>query len=398
MGLGEERDLVPLGPGFDIAKRGYSRVQVDECLERLEAELHVMQADRNAAVSQAAELAKQLESNRSEIDDLRGQVERLSLPPTTLEGLSERLQRMLRLAQEEAGDTTARAQVEAGHIRSKAEADAAVLKERYDSQLAELDQRRTDMAAEHRGVLEKARADAERTVGTAKAAAARLEAASEARRAQVEEDFEIAMASRRTESMRALAEQEATSKAEAERRVREATEEANRRRHDAITESTARLQEATAEAHRRVREATEEANRRITHAAQRVAALRQLRARVADQLHSARDLIADAHVQLADAAPILDPLPEERTPKTIDGTPADNSPTRTMLPVAPPGPPKEHWEDAEADTARADKPAPTPEPRPVKKDGASTDRLTRPTAAETKEAARKPAEAQPGRR
>jgi hypothetical protein len=30
MALGEERDLVPLGAGFDITKRGYSRMQVED--------------------------------------------------------------------------------------------------------------------------------------------------------------------------------------------------------------------------------------------------------------------------------------------------------------------------------------------------------------------------------
>lgn len=363
MGLGEERDLVPLGAGFDITKRGYSRAQVEEHLERLDAELQLLHADRNAAVSQATDLAKQLERSRSEIDELKGQVERLSLPPTTLEGLSERLQRMLRLAQDEASEERARAEADADRIRQKAEADALVLKQRYEKLIADLDQRRAAMEAEHVGVVEKARADAEQTVAAAQAEAARLDAASLERRTKVEEDFEIAMASRRTESMRALAEQEATSKSEAERRVREATEEAARRRHEAMTESTARLKEATEEAHRRVREATEEANRRITHATQRVAALRHLRARVADQLHTARDLIADAHVQLADATPILDPLPEERAPKTIDGTPADESPTKMMKPV---GPPQEHWEAVESDTERT--PAGKPE-RPTEKPG-----------------------------
>ncbi|GAA4415324.1 chromosome segregation protein [Actinokineospora soli] len=372
MGLGEERELVPLGPGFDITKRGYHTAQVNEHLERLEAELQLMHADRNAAVSQAADLAKQLEQSRSEIDDLRKQIDRLSLPPTTLEGLSERLQRMLRLAQEESAETKARAEAEAGHIRAKAEADGNELRQRYERMLAELEKRRADMETEHREVLTKARAEADHLVAEARAEADRLDAAAQRRRDQVEEDFEIAMSGRRTEAMRALAEQEATSKSEAERRVREATEEANRRRHDSIAEAKARLEEATSEAHRRVREATEEANRRISHAAQRVSALRQLRARVADQLNSARDLIADAHVQLADAAPTLDPLPEERVPTTVDGAPADNSPTRTMMtPVKPAsetsGPPRESWEAKDPD-------------------GGQTQRLARPEPVEKKDA------------
>ncbi len=124
MALGEERELVPLGVGFDITKRGYSKIQVDDHLERVDNDLKLLAADRDAAVSQAADLARQLEIARSDKDDLRGQVERLSLPPTTLEGLSERLQRMLRLAQDEATETKARAEAEAGHIRAKAETDA----------------------------------------------------------------------------------------------------------------------------------------------------------------------------------------------------------------------------------------------------------------------------------
>ncbi|WP_260192458.1 chromosome segregation protein [Actinophytocola gossypii] len=346
MALGEERDLVPLGAGFDITKRGYSRVQVEEHLEQLDGQLKLLAADRNAAAAQAAELTAQLEVARSTIDDLRGQVERLSLPPTTMAGLSERLQRMLRLAQEERDETKAKADAEAEHIRAKAEADAAELRGQYERQLKELDERRNAMEAEHKSILEKARAEAADIVSAAEAEATRLDKEGEQRRTAVEEDFEIAMASRRTESMRALASQEATSKSEAERRVREATEEANRRRHDARTEATARLQEATDEAERRVREATEEANRRIAHAAQRVNALRQLRSKVAHQLQSARDLVTDAHESLELASPAFEPLPEEKSDK----------PTPGPRPV--PGPPKEAWEaDADAipdDVARAE--------------------------------------------
>jgi vacuolar-type H+-ATPase subunit H len=340
MALGEERDLVPLGAGFDITKRGYSRVQVEEHLEQLDGQLKLLAADRNAAAAQAGELTAQLEVARRTIDDMRGQIERLSLPPTTMAGLSERLQRMLRLAQEEREEISAKATAEAEHIRADAEADAARLRQQYDKQLAELDERRKEMEAEHRGVLEKARAEAAEITAAAAAERKKLDAEAEQRRTTVEEDFEIAMASRRTESMRALAEQEATSKSEAERRVREATEEANRRRHDAITESTARLQEATDEAHRRVREATEEANRRISHSAKRVNALRELRARVAEQLASARDLVTDAHERLEVAAPAFEKLPEERA--------AADKPSPTPKDADPlPGPPKEAWEASE---------------------------------------------------
>ena len=351
MALGEERDLVPLGAGFDITKRGYSRMQVEEHLEQLDGQLKLLAADRNAAAQQAAELTTQIEVARTTIDDLRGQVERLSLPPTTMEGLSERLQRMLRLAQEEREEVNAKARAEAEHIRSDAQADATRLRHQYQKELAELDERRKAMEAEHRGVLETARAEAAEITSAAEAERAKLDAEAEQRRTTVEEDFEIAMSARRTEAMRTLAEQEATSKSEAERRVREATEEANRRRHDAITESTARLQESTTEAHRLVREATEEANHRINHAAERVNALRQLRTRVADQLASARDLVANAHESLELATPAFDHLPEEK-----------EAASRERDPV--PGPPQEQWEiksnEVPADVAGAETKRMTP--------------------------------------
>jgi ABC-type transporter Mla subunit MlaD len=345
MALGEERDLVPLGAGFDITKRGYSRMQVEEHLEQLDSQLKILAADRNAAAAQAAELTSQLELARTTIDDLNKQVERLAQPPTTLEGLSERLQRMLRLTQEECEEMRAKATAEADHTRAKARAEADEVKSEYEAKIRELDERRVEMEQEHAGALEIARRDAEELLSKAKSEAEAAEIADNARRQQVEEDFDIAMASRRTESMRALAEQEATSKSEAERRVREATEEANRRRHEAMTESTARLQEATTEAERRVRDATDEANRRINHAAQRVAALRKLRARVAEQLTSAREMVIDAHAYLENAVPAFEPLPEE----LADAADAGAKPTPAPRDRNPlPGPAKEKWETAGA--------------------------------------------------
>lgn len=345
MALGEEHDLVPLGAGFDITKRGYSRMQVEEHLEQLDSQLKILAADRNAAAAQAAELTAQLEGARTTIGDLNKQVERLAKPPTTLEGLSERLQHMLRLAQEERDEIRTKAIAEADHIRAKAHAEADDLKSKHETKLRELDERRIEMEKEHRGLIERAQADAEELLSKAKAEAEAADIAAAARRQQVEEDFEIAMASRRTDSMRALAEQEATSKSEAERRVREATEEANRRRHEAVTEATARLQEATDEANRRVREATDESNRRINHAAQRVAALRKLRAKVAEQLTAARELVVDAHAYLENAVPAFEPLPEELADAAEAGAKPTPSP-RDHNPL--PGPPKEKWETAGA--------------------------------------------------
>jgi hypothetical protein len=331
MSLGEERELVPLGAGFDVTKRGYARGQVDEHLERLDGDLKMLTSDRDAAISQAGDLARQLETARNDIRDLRGQVERLAQPPTSIEGLSERLQRMLRLAQDESADTVARAEAEAGHIRAKAETDASAMRARYEQLLTELDDRRNAMEAEHRGVLAKAHADAAEITNKAKAERDKLDSESEQRRTQIEEDFEIAMAARRAEAMRVLAEQEAASKAEAARRVRDATDDAakirakvleeetaskaevekrhrdsvadaNQRKQASVTEANARLAEAADEARRRVRDATDDANRRTNEATARVEELRKVRAHLAEQVRAARTVLSEASTVLGDAA------------------------------------------------------------------------------------------------
>lgn len=58
-------DLLPMreaAPSFDVVLRGYDRGQVAETLERLDADLRVAIADRDAAVARAADLAGQLQA------------------------------------------------------------------------------------------------------------------------------------------------------------------------------------------------------------------------------------------------------------------------------------------------------------------------------------------------
>ncbi|MGH2886039.1 MAG: chromosome segregation protein, partial [Solirubrobacteraceae bacterium] len=255
MALGSDRELVPLGAGFDVVKRGYSHTQVEEHLERLDADLRLMAADRDAAVSTAQDLTRQLERTRTELEEMRRQVHRLSLPPSTLEGLSERLQRMLRLAQDEASETKARAEAEAGHIRARAEADATSLHTRYQKLIAELDGRRTEMEGEHRAVMSKAAAELATKAKEAEAERARADAEAAAKHKQAEDDFEVAMSARRAEAMQVLDDQLAAKKTDTEQRLREATEQATSIR----TQITEEQRTSKADAEQRLREATEQA-------------------------------------------------------------------------------------------------------------------------------------------
>ena len=64
----EDRELVPLGSAFDVVRRGYDRSQVDEHLERVDADLRILAADRDAAVAKAAELSKQVDRKSTRLN------------------------------------------------------------------------------------------------------------------------------------------------------------------------------------------------------------------------------------------------------------------------------------------------------------------------------------------
>src|SRR6185312_9356968 len=117
MGFAHDRDLLPMRSTFDIVRRGYDCAQVDYQIEHLRADLQIAVTDRDAGAAQASELARTLEAARGEIDDLREQLKRLDAQPTTVEGMSERVVRMLRNAQNEAAEITSTATTNADAIR-----------------------------------------------------------------------------------------------------------------------------------------------------------------------------------------------------------------------------------------------------------------------------------------
>ncbi|MGH3575753.1 MAG: chromosome segregation protein, partial [Pseudonocardiaceae bacterium] len=204
---------------FDIVRRGYDCAQVNYQLEQLRADLQIAVADRNAGAAQAAELARTLEAARGEIDDLCAQIKRLAAPPTTVEGMSERVVRMLRTAQSEVAEIHAKATTAAAATRAEAEREADKLRARYEQMIAEAQRRRTVMEAEHQRAIADAHRRAEEIQALAKRRAEQLDAESAARRRQAEEDFDITMSTRRRDANRELAQEEASSKAEAKRRV-----------------------------------------------------------------------------------------------------------------------------------------------------------------------------------
>ncbi len=184
---------------FAIVMRGYDREQVADHLQRLDAELRVLAADRDAATANAHELAAHLEEARDEIAELRREIDKLSVPPTTAQGMSERLSRMLQLASDEASEMRAEASAEAAETLSIARQEAADM--------------RSDASAE-----------AERIRSEAQAAAKKLVDEASARARQVKETA----AANESESARLIAERTAAMEAEHTKTMKAANDEARR--------------------------------------------------------------------------------------------------------------------------------------------------------------------------
>ena len=145
--------------------RGYDRDQVIDFFRRFDAEMRVIAADRDAATANARELADNLELAREEIEELRREVNKLSVPPTTVQGMSERVSSMLRLASDEASEIRARSEAEAAETLSIARQEAEEHRQEIARQTQEMNERREAMNAEHETTMHAAHDRGERQSG-----------------------------------------------------------------------------------------------------------------------------------------------------------------------------------------------------------------------------------------
>ena len=207
-------ELVPLTIDFDTVFRGYDRDQVRYYVQNTERDTRLLVADRDAALSQAEDLAQQLGSARATIRQLQTTIDRISRTPLDPAVLSERLRRMVELATADADDITRRAQAAADRTWRHAEDTAARLTERHRELLTELDQRRRDMEAEHTDLIRRAQADIERMTREAQQRRTELDRRADQARARAEVDFTLAMSARRAELDGDLARRRARADAE----------------------------------------------------------------------------------------------------------------------------------------------------------------------------------------
>lgn len=263
----------PAPAPFTVVLRGYDREQVNQTFQRYQADLRLMSADRDAASSHARELTELLDDAQDEIDNLRREVDRLAVPPTTAEGMSDRIARMMRLASDEASEIRAQAEAEAAETRSLAQQDAEEERRTAERLRADMETRRTAMEAEHAKTLDAAKAEAKRIVADAHARSEQHDRSAQEDRDRVQSDFDMAMSMRRDRAISTITELEDASKSEARDRV----DAANSRAEQLIAEANATADRAVEEANTAAAAQVAEA-RRITEELQdlRGSILRQL--------------------------------------------------------------------------------------------------------------------------
>src|SRR3954463_1396324 len=118
MAPAENRDITQSIPSFTVAMRGYDRMEVETHLKRITSEVRLFAADRDAALRQADELAKQLDQARARIEELKGHVEQArQTPPAPAEPVGretpDQAKRALQLAEATAAETAQRAEAAA---------------------------------------------------------------------------------------------------------------------------------------------------------------------------------------------------------------------------------------------------------------------------------------------
>lgn len=221
--------MVPLHAPFDTAVRGFHRRQVLDHVDALEARLGMVVADRDNALRQVAELTRLLDHLRQESADARARLERVQASPGAVSAMTERLHRMMTLAEDETGELRVRANREIAELRRSAEAAAAHTR---TVALQEAERVRTESARErarHEEVIRTERAEHEERIGAERAEQQRAGlAAADQRRATIREG-----------------------RAESERLVREATEESARIEAEAEDERIRLDQELVTELARR---------------------------------------------------------------------------------------------------------------------------------------------------
>ncbi|WP_375489198.1 hypothetical protein [uncultured Jatrophihabitans sp.] len=301
-------DLLPLyesSRGFDTAMRGYDREQVDREVSRLDDEVRVTVAERDAAANRSADLAAQLASAHAQVESMRRQL-RTATEAVTPENVDERVRAILTAAKADAAKlrqdaqtqaeqtrtgaadsaarTRATAQTEAEQLLGEAADRKAEAEAVYRQRVDEADAHRVRVDAELAERDAKLRAEQVRLTAEAEAERERLNTESATLRGRLDDEANTSRTTRNTES--ATERERLDAKSAAERERLDAQANAVRERANEDFEITLRL--------RRSKMAREQAEQKANAdaAAAKTVADAQARARqlIADATHEVRRL------------------------------------------------------------------------------------------------------------
>ncbi|MDT0348087.1 coiled-coil domain-containing protein [Pseudonocardia charpentierae] len=323
------------GLPFSVVRRGFDRAQVEERLGKLLAERDAAHAARQSALADLERLSRELDvsrgetraartelaESRSEVERLTAHVAELSTIPSTVDGMSDRLQQMVRVAQDEVNDMRARATRGAAQILSMAQAEADELVDGSRQQRREFEAEQHQAQDELRVRLEESRTRLAQMREEADGQRARLDAELAERRSREEQSLASDIAERRDVLMTELGAQEKRQREEAQRIVDAAS-----------TEARAVLAEAAAEAER----SRTQLRDHVSRGQEELEQLRALQHQIAEQLTGVRSLLDWTLPRVTAPAPtsatMLSATPPQAQPAFAPSTVTAMPPAAAALP------------------------------------------------------------------
>lgn len=296
-------------PSFALVRRGFDPDQVTKALQRAQQAHSAALQESAEKTVEATRLASELNTALATADELRAQVESLTVKvgaleaskasPLTYADLGPRISTMLTLAQDEADELRSNARAaadaliadataEANRVRSAAEAYAVDTRSRTDAESArtmEIARREADEALDH----------AEREASARRREAEAVYEEKRALAAAASAEFEKTLATRRDRAASEFAAQMANHERAltvASEKLSEVEEEAARVQRDARAEGDAERERATAEATQLLDNARIHAERIRRDSERELAALASRRDSITEQLANVRQMLA----------------------------------------------------------------------------------------------------------
>lgn len=309
-------------PAFDVALRGYDRDQVDSHLSTIDSEFSGVLTERDKLAERVRQLERRVEELH--LQDGRGAEEPPSGPVSSLAGFGARVEKVLRLAEDECVALREETKQDIEHERAGAAKQIGAIREAAEK---EATAHRRKIEQEAAALLDKARQEAARVRAEAEAhgnaireeASGHIEAV-RARAAQAAADFETALAKRRqkAEGDHAVRTEAAERElAETVARTDQLRADAEKMRAEAERRSQEMLQAAQRESAELVAEARAQADRTRRESERDLSALAKRRDAITEQLRNVREMLSTLTGGVVPAAVVEGEaveLPAESTP------------------------------------------------------------------------------------